>query len=269
MSVTGTLLGTSRTAQVFALSDHEILKLYPAGCEAAAEREAQVARVVQAMGVPCPLVLGRTESEGRSGIIYARLQGPSLQRWLGLLRPWRIPFAGKMLAQVHATLHAYHTPTLPPLRDMLERDIRAAAPLSPRTRSLALRALEALPDGDTLCHGDLTPDNILLTAEGPIVIDWPDAARGDPAADVALTLLHLAVAYTYYRPVRRPMAWATFRALSAAYRHHDRLTRPEIATRAESWLLPVMAARLSRGAPVPRHVLLGLIDRLQTRVAAP
>ncbi len=41
-----------------------------------------------------------------------------------------------------------------------------------------------LPDGDTLCHGDLHPANILLTQRGPVVIDWTcgSCALGDVAA---------------------------------------------------------------------------------------
>ena len=41
--------------------------------------------------------------------------------------------------------------------------------------------------GDRLVHLDLHPANVLLTASGPAVIDWPNAGRGDGLADVATT----------------------------------------------------------------------------------
>ena len=35
-------------------------------------------------------------------------------------------------------------------------------------------------------HLDFHPFNIMLTADGPVVFDWTNAALGPPAADVAL-----------------------------------------------------------------------------------
>jgi aminoglycoside phosphotransferase (APT) family kinase protein len=40
-----------------------------------------------------------------------------------------------------------------------------------------------------LCHGDLHPGNVLVDRDGPVVIDWFDAAVGSPVADVARTSL--------------------------------------------------------------------------------
>jgi aminoglycoside phosphotransferase (APT) family kinase protein len=67
--------------------------------------------------------------------------------------------------------------------------------------------------------------NVLMTATGPIVIDWPNAARGDPLLDVGFTyilltcprvpgsnLLNLAL-----RPVRVAMG----RAFAKRYRGRE------------------------------------------------
>jgi aminoglycoside phosphotransferase len=254
---------TSRTAEVFALSDSAILKLFRDGWTDTMEREAYLARLVQATGTPCPAVLGSVERDGRSGIIYSRLYGPSLQSWLGLRRPWRMRQAAGILAKAHVDLHRYYAPSLPSLHDMLERDIHQASDLPHEIRSRALAVLEALPDGDTLCHGDLTPDNILLTPDGPVVIDWAEAARCDPAADVARTLIHFAVAYTYH-PLRshRLLARPTNDYLSALYLRHYQQVQPDVAARARLWLLPVAAARFTSGAPTPHEVLLRFITRV-------
>jgi aminoglycoside phosphotransferase (APT) family kinase protein len=34
---------------------------------------------------------------------------------------------------------------------------------------------------------DLHPLNVLMSKDGPVVIDWPNAARGNPSVDVAVT----------------------------------------------------------------------------------
>ena len=45
-----------------------------------------------------------------------------------------------------------------------------------------------------MCHGDLHPGNVILGRHGPVVIDWFDAARGVPAADVARSVTLLSTA---------------------------------------------------------------------------
>jgi aminoglycoside phosphotransferase (APT) family kinase protein len=45
--------------------------------------------------------------------------------------------------------------------------------------------------GATLLHLDLHPANVILAAEGPVVIDWTNAADGEPGLDLAITWLTL------------------------------------------------------------------------------
>jgi aminoglycoside phosphotransferase (APT) family kinase protein len=45
--------------------------------------------------------------------------------------------------------------------------------------------------GDRLVHLDLHPLNVLMSAHGPVVIDWSNAARGEALSDVALTYVLL------------------------------------------------------------------------------
>jgi thiamine kinase-like enzyme len=40
-----------------------------------------------------------------------------------------------------------------------------------------------------MCHGDLHPGNVIMAGDGPVIIDWFDASRGDPVADIARTSL--------------------------------------------------------------------------------
>lgn len=261
-----TTVVTSRTAEVFTVDERTVLKLYHSGVDEDAAREARIALLVQATGVRCPEMLGRVERDGRAGILYARLYGPSLARWLGLRRPWRIRAAGEVLARVHADLHIYPAPELPSLRERLRHEISLARVVPARTRALALAAIERADDDDRLCHGDLTTDNVLLTPDGPVVIDWSEAARGDPAADVARSLMHLMVAHKYYlSAARRPLARHMHAWLAAAYSRQYQLLRPDIAQRVQTWLLPVAVARLGRGVPISQTFLLGIIAQLARR----
>ena len=53
----------------------------------------------------------------------------------------------------------------------------------------ACAALIALDVPDTLVHGDLHPGNIVVSPTGPIVVDWSDAAVGNPFIDLATFLV--------------------------------------------------------------------------------
>jgi aminoglycoside phosphotransferase (APT) family kinase protein len=56
--------------------------------------------------------------------------------------------------------------------------------LSQETKSTILASLGELPNGNVICHGDFHPKNVLITTEGPVIIDWADATLGHPLADV-------------------------------------------------------------------------------------
>jgi aminoglycoside phosphotransferase (APT) family kinase protein len=41
-------------------------------------------------------------------------------------------------------------------------------------------------EGDRVLHLDLHPGNVMLTADGPMIIDWSNGAAGPPGADIAM-----------------------------------------------------------------------------------
>jgi len=117
-----------------------------------------------------------------------RVDGPDVLTVLGR-RPWTLVSAGRMLGRIHAEINDVPAPpVLPDARIDLRERIEMASDLLPGpARARALGVLAGLPDGDRLCHGDFHPGNVIATREGPRVIDWNLAARGDPAGDVART----------------------------------------------------------------------------------
>src|SRR5262249_33964317 len=150
--------------------------------------EAELARLIYAAGAPSPVIGDLVEVEGRAGIIYERIDGLSLEaRVTGNLL--LIPQVARTLAGTQGGGQSCSVPPLPPLRDLLRWKIEHATPLSAALRAQALSALERLPDGTALCHGDFHLGNVLLSQRGPLVIDWENATNGHPLADVARTLV--------------------------------------------------------------------------------
>src|SRR6185312_8264612 len=58
---------------------------------------------------------------------------------------------------------------------------------------------------------------VMLTRDGPVVIDWPNAARGPAAADVAHTWLVLACARAPGGLYERALSWVGRRAFLALF----------------------------------------------------
>jgi aminoglycoside phosphotransferase (APT) family kinase protein len=109
-------------------------------------------------------------------------------------RPWTLPSIGIGLGRIHADLHRPEVPDeLPSIHELITNRIHESARVPADIAGAALAALEDLPGGRSLCHGDFHPGNVLVTDGGPVVIDWTNASRGPAMADFARTRLMLAV----------------------------------------------------------------------------
>jgi aminoglycoside phosphotransferase (APT) family kinase protein len=258
------LLGRGRSADVYEWNECHALKLYHPGWPAAsAEKEYQIATAAHVAGAAAPAVFGVVEVEGRPGVIYERLDGPSLLNH-ATARPWTILASARLMAELHAQMHTCRPAGLPSQRQRLQQKIAAAQPLAPHLKQAALTALDKLPDGDVLCHGDYHPDNILLSARGPAILDWVEATCGHPLADVARTTLMMRHASVPPHVPGRQLIELGRRLWHQVYLRRYCQLRSVTPRQIDAWLLPVAAARLSDGIPEEAETLSKLISRLAT-----
>ena len=161
--------------------------------------------------VPAPALLGQYDDGEWVALLFADVDGvPPAQ-------PWQLPQLVQVLDAM-AELHRICTPSpvkaVPSVADYLAEDLsgwRKFAALAPagsnqdrpadlRPDLLAgldgwsARHLDQLaelesrwPDataGTTLLHGDVRADNMLITGDGVVFVDWPHACTGAPWFDV-------------------------------------------------------------------------------------
>lgn len=154
----GELLGSGRSADVFAIDDHWALRRYRDGGDATAE--AAVMTHLFERGYPVPAVREAAHGAAATDLVLRRLRGPTMLQALvqGTITAER---AGAILADLLHQLHAIPGPDA----------------ADPTVRTL---------------HLDLHPDNVMLTPDGPVVIDWCNTGHGPPALDWAMSSLILA-----------------------------------------------------------------------------
>ncbi|MET9903271.1 phosphotransferase [Streptomyces sp. NPDC006446] len=152
---TGRLLGSGRSADVYEIDEAWVLRRDREGW-GDATAEAAVMQHVRSHGYPVPGVRAAT----RGDLVMERLSGPTMLEAFGqgLLSAQE---AGLTLARLLRKLHA----------------VPARISTDPAVRVL---------------HLDLHPDNVMLTPDGPKVIDWANAEEGPPGLDWAMSAVILA-----------------------------------------------------------------------------
>ena len=154
----GPLLGSGRTADVYALDGPWVLRRYRDGIDSTGELA--VMSYLSASGFPVPRLGPPAEPARPTDLVLQRLTGPTLADAL---------LAGTVTGAEGA--------------DLLARLLRELHAIPPR--------LSQDPE-DRILHLDLHPENVILAPEGAMVIDWLTASEGPPALDRSMSALILA-----------------------------------------------------------------------------
>lgn len=181
----GSLVAVGRTSDVYEYGTGVVVKVPRPDVPAHwAVKEVRLTAAVGELGAPAPVVLDVVKINGRDAIVFERVDGRSM--WDTVLEnPRSVRAWGRELAAVHRRIMSAGLPrSVPGLIERIRSKISAAIPLTGIERQQALDLLESLPRGAALLHGDLHPGNVLLSSDGPVVIDWFDASIGHPVADV-------------------------------------------------------------------------------------
>lgn len=263
----GEKIGEGVYADVHAWARGRVVKLFKPGVPMAIGwHEAQMTHAVFAAGAPAPQLFGTMIIEGRFAMVLQRLDGPTLLQLSrsGAMTPAQ---SGAILATLLLAVHKIRPPReLPPLRDSMVGGIRLSGDKVPKRIATGILALlERLsPDdehgGGGLCHGDVHPDNVIMTEAGPRLIDWLGTARASAALDLACSHFLLSeVAPHFVDDPKRPRALDA--AVQSEYARLTGLSQTALTAAIASWL-PVVHVRFLFGeaAPALRE---GVIRRLE------
>lgn len=251
-------IASGRTADVYPWGEGTVIKLFhrriPFSDVLVEQRYASAA---YSAGIRTPAVHGIVRHRRRNGLVFDRVDGPTLMQEI-----WAKPEAmdewARLLADLHVDLHRHRgAPGLPQQRERLTDKIAGCRLLSRHERDAVLDAIARLPDGDSFCHGDFHPANVMLTENGPVIIDWIDAFSGNPIADIARTSI-LILGHIEVELVD-PTARTAVERFHEVYLQQCMAATPELRAEYEQWLPVVAAARLTERTAEQRDWLLARV----------
>ena len=132
---------------------------------------------------------------GKWKLAFDYIEGKSLDECLKLKNNEFAKYLDKFV-ELQIKVHNTDCMLLYKLRDKLNYKIEGSELLA--TKRFELRSkLESLERQEKLCHGDFTPENIIIDNNGNFyIIDWAHAAIGNSHCDVAISYLELLVNYS-------------------------------------------------------------------------
>jgi aminoglycoside phosphotransferase (APT) family kinase protein len=264
-------IAVGRTAEIFAYGAGRVLKLLRPGFPSyLIQMEEVITTAIYQAGIAAPKIYAVVEVNGRPGIVYERIDGPSL---LGYIQrfPLRLRQHAALMASLHASIHTHvYSPAPEDARRqkvILAQQIQSAEVLPAPDRNRVLDLLASLPDGDTLCHNDFHPLNVLMApgdngAFRPVIIDWESASLGSPCADVARTSLTVALG----RPAEGfPNVWVKkvsewfLRTFTSAYLASYRSVTHDPLEELLAWQTVQAAAKVQWEAPENQTMWLDVV----------
>jgi tRNA A-37 threonylcarbamoyl transferase component Bud32 len=266
----GALIGKGRDAEVFLWGENKVIKLFRT--EVSKERidlEYRISELVQKHYQYAPKVFGKINLDNREGIVYEFIEGKTINENIPkhLLK---VRTFGKCLGTLHAKMHKQKTYKIRSQKPYFEQKIRNSSLLSNKKEDVIINYLYSLKDGDSLCHGDFHPDNVLLANNNPFVIDWSNLTIGNHYADIARTTYLLKRGTdpnapqrsAVYKAVAKVFRFIFYRSYYKSYEKICKILKNEI----KAWEIIICAARLNENIPEEVDYLVKRINKLLNKL---
>ncbi|HIR69553.1 MAG TPA: phosphotransferase [Candidatus Pelethousia gallinarum] len=201
------------------------------------------ARVEEA-GVRVPKVLEVSVIDGKWAIVSEYIPGKTLAQLMEE-NPQDKDAYLEQFVDLQMEVHTHRAPLLNKLYDKMKRKIDETG-LDATTRYELHTRLDSTPHHNKVCHGDFNPSNIIMSENGPYILDWSHATQGNASADVARTYL---------------LFWLNG-DIDGAKKYLNLFCKKSDTARqyVERWLPIVAASQSVKGKPQEREFLLSWVD---------
>lgn len=182
------------TGECYRIDEDTILKLYYEGFpEERILSEKEGARAALVAGVPTAISYWLVRVGQRQGILYEMVQGKTIAEEICEEGIGRAKALGRTFAGIAKTLHQaeMRLTNLPPATLRIRNAIQGAGYMPERTRKRLNAFLDELDGYHQYVHGDFHPNNVIMTKEGPVLIDMGGFSSGCSLFDLASCFFNL------------------------------------------------------------------------------
>ena len=144
---------------------------------------------IEETGINIPKIIEVLKIDGKWAIVMDYIEGETLASMMER-DPANIERYLDIFVDVQLSIHERRAPNLIKLKDKMRDKISAAHAIDATTRYELHTRLEGMPKHNKVCHGDLQPSDVIITADGvPYILDWAHATQGNASADAARSYL--------------------------------------------------------------------------------
>jgi tRNA A-37 threonylcarbamoyl transferase component Bud32 len=200
---------------------------------------------VEDTGLNIPRLHEVKKIDGKWAIVIDYIEGKTLKQLMEE-NPQRKEEYIEKLVDIQIKILSHRVPLLNKLRDKMHSKI-SMTELDATTRYELHTRLDSAPRHNKVCHGDLHPSNIIITADGSeYIIDWAHVTQGNGAAAAARVYLLLTLDGE--------------RELAEKYLTTFCLKTDTAMQYVQQWIPIVAASQLTKGKEQERDLLLRWTD---------
>ena len=194
----GRKLSEGLNANVYEWGDDRVIKLFKASYPTEKVTEEYYnALAVKRLDFKKAEVLELKKTEVGYGIIFKKLNGETLLDYIFRTRDFK--GAAKTMAELQRNINkckfdVLKTEGLETAHQRLRKDMLDSKKADSDATKEMIRFLGTMKEGDSLCHGNLHPDNVMMTDEGAVALSFSGYCIGKPMYDVARSFF--LIAYT-------------------------------------------------------------------------
>ena len=188
------VLGAGGHGKVLRLNADTIVKLYYAGdCVEDIKREQDYAKKAFVMGIPTAIPFDIVKCEDMYGLVFELVNADIVANYLNN-HPDQLEVIAEKYAQVMKQLHETHVVAgaLSSTRELYRTRIEGLrAYMTDEEVDTLHRINDAIPESDTVVHGDFHPKNVMIQNGELVLIDMADLTTGHPLYDLgSMALTH-------------------------------------------------------------------------------
>ena len=183
-------IGEGGNGTVYRLDEDTIVKVYKSnvGIEEI-DRERDYARTAFMNGIPSVIAYDMVKVGESVGVVFEMLKSDTLGHAMNN-NPERIPEYTEQYVALAKTLHSTELPdgSIERVQTIYHRQIDNLTEWCSEEEIALLHGIaDAIPQANTIIHGDLHPGNIMLNNDELVLIDMPDISMGPPICDLVAT----------------------------------------------------------------------------------